>query len=46
MNDRMDKVSATEMLDLSLISIQVKPKTLKVGIHRFPASRPALMRIV
>ena len=34
---RVDRVSATEAVDSSLIPTWVKPKTIKIGIHSFPA---------
>ena len=34
---RVDRASATEAVDSSSIPGQVKPKTIKIGIHSFPA---------
>ena len=34
---RVDRVSATETLDLGSIPGRVKPNTIKIGIHSFPA---------
>ena len=34
---RVDRASATEAVDLGLIPGWVKPKTIKIGIHSFPA---------
>ena len=34
---RVDRESATEAVDLGSIPGRVKPKTLKVSIHIFPA---------
>ena len=34
---RVDRASAAETVDLSLIPGRVKPKTIKIGIHSFPA---------
>ena len=34
---RVDKASATETVDLGSIPSRVKPKTIKIGIHSFPA---------
>ena len=31
--------SATETVDFGSILVRVKPKTLKIGIHTFPALR-------
>ena len=31
----VEKVSATEMLDLGLISGRIKPKTIQIGIYSF-----------
>ena len=35
--DEFDEASSTEMVDPSSIPGRVKPKTTKLGIHRFPA---------
>ena len=34
---RVDRASAAETIDLGSIPNRVKPKTVKIGIHRFPA---------
>ena len=34
---RVDRASATKAVDLGSIPSQVKPKTIKIGIHSFPA---------
>ena len=34
---RMDNASATEMVHLALIPGRVKPKTIKIDVHSFPA---------
>ena len=34
---RVDRASATETVDSGWFSGRVKPKTIKIGIHRFPA---------
>ena len=34
---RVDRASATEAVDSSSIPDRVKPKTIKIGIHSFPA---------
>ena len=34
---RVDRASATETVDLGSIPSRVKPKTIKIGIHSFPA---------
>ena len=34
---RVDRASATEAVDLGSIPSRVKPKTIKIGIHSFPA---------
>ena len=34
---RVDRASATAMIDLGLTPSRVKPKTIKIGIHSFPA---------
>ena len=34
---RVDRAAATEAVDSSLIPGRVKPKTIKTGIHSFPA---------
>ena len=41
-DDRVTKVSASEVVDFGLISNQVKPIITPIGIHSFPASRSAL----
>ena len=33
---RVDRVSATEMVNLDSIPDRVKPKSIKIGIHSFP----------
>ena len=35
--DRVDRASATETVDSGSIPGRVKPKTIKIGIHSFPA---------
>ena len=39
---RVDRASATEAVDLGSIPGRVKPKTIKIGIHSFPAWRSAI----
>ena len=39
---RVDRASATETVDLGSIPGRVKPKTIKIGIHSFPAWRSAI----
>ena len=34
---RVDRASATEAVNTGLIPGRVKPKTIKIGIHSFPA---------
>ena len=34
---RVDRASATEAVDTGSISGRVKPKTIKIGVHSFPA---------
>ena len=34
---RVDRASATEAVDSGSIPGRVKPKTIKIGIHSFPA---------
>ena len=34
---RVDRASATEAVDLGSIPGRVKPKTIKIGFHSFPA---------
>ena len=34
---RVDRASATETVDTGSIPGRVKPKTIKIGIHSFPA---------
>ena len=34
---RMDRAPATETIYAGSIPVRVKPKTRKIGIHRFPA---------
>ena len=34
---RVDRASATEAVDSGSIRGRVKPKTIKIGIHSFPA---------
>ena len=34
---RVDRASATEAVDTGSIPGRVKPKTMKIGIHSFPA---------
>ena len=34
---RVDRASATETVDSGSIPGRVKPKTIKIGIHSFPA---------
>ena len=36
-SDRVGRASATEAVDLGSIPGRVKPKTIKIGIHSFPA---------
>ena len=43
---RVDRASATEAVDSGSIPGRVKPKTIKIGIHSFPAWRSALKRTV
>ena len=42
----MDRASAAETVDLGLIPGRVKSKTLKIGIHSFPAWRSAIKATV
>ena len=39
---RVDRASVTEAVDTGSIPGLVKPKTIKIGIHSFPASRSAI----
>ena len=39
---RVVKASATEAVESGLIPSRVKPKTIKIGIHNFPAWRLAI----
>ena len=39
---REDRASATEAVDLGSIPGRVKPKTIKIGTHSFPAWRSAI----
>ena len=39
---QVDRASATEAVDLGSIPGRVKPKTLKIGTHSFPACRSAI----
>ena len=39
---RVDRASATEAVDTGSIPGRVKPKTIKIGIHSFPAWRSAI----
>ena len=39
---RVDRASATEAVDSGSIPGRVKPKTIKIGIHSFPAWHSAL----
>ena len=39
---RVDGASATEAVDSGSIPGRVKPKTIKIGIHSFPAWRSAI----
>ena len=41
---RVDTASATETLDLGLIFDRSKPKTIKIGLHGFPALPSAIER--
>ena len=41
-SDRVDRASATETVDSGSIPGRMKPKTIKIGIHSFPARRPAI----
>ena len=34
---RVDRASATEAVDSGSVPSRVKPKTIKIGIHSFPA---------
>ena len=43
---RVDKASATETVDSGSIPDRVKLKTIKIGIHSFPAGRSAIKRTV
>ena len=43
---RVDRASATEAVDSGLIPGRVKPKTIKIGIHSFPAWRSAIKETV
>ena len=39
---RVDRASVTEAVDFGSIPGWVKPKTIKIGIHSFPAWRSAI----
>ena len=39
---RMDRASGTEAVDSGSVPGRVKPKTIKIGIHSFPACRSAV----
>ena len=39
---RVDRASATEAVDLGSIPDQIKPKTIKIGIHSCPAWRSVI----
>ena len=39
---RVDRASATETVDLDSIPGRVKPKSVKISIHSFPAWRSAI----
>ena len=39
---RVDRASAIEAVDSGSIPGRVKPKTIKIGIHSFPARRSAI----
>ena len=41
-SDRVDKASATKTIDSGSIPGRVKLKTIKIGIHSFPACRLAI----
>ena len=41
-----DRASATETVDLAAIPGRVKPNTIKIGIHSFPARRSAIKETV
>ena len=40
-SNRVDRASATEVVDWGSIPGRVEPKTIKIGIHSFPALRSA-----
>ena len=42
----MDRVSATEAADSGSIPRRIKPKTIKIDIHSFPAWRSAIKETV
>ena len=39
---QVDKASPTEAVDSGLIPSRVKPKTIKIGVHSFPAWQSAI----
>ena len=39
---RLDRASTTDSVDPGSIRGRVKPKTIKIGIHSFPALRSAI----
>ena len=39
---RMDAASATEAVESGSIPDRVKPKTIKIGVHSYPAWRSAI----
>ena len=39
---RVDRASASEAVDSGSIPGRIKPKTIKIGIHSFPAFRSAI----
>ena len=44
-HNQVDRASATETVDISTIPGRIKSKTIKIGIHSFPASPSALKGI-
>ena len=45
-SDRVDRVPATEAIDLDLIPNWIKPKTIKIDIHGFLAGCSAIKETV
>ena len=45
LNGCMDKASAIETVELGSIPKGIKPNTIKIAIHSFPARHSALIRV-